>query len=290
MSSEDLVGRLRTVEALIGKWREEVNERAGQGCGCYGRSTQLRLCADQLEAALRPLLQETQKDGLPASGPTGSSRSQPEGSDLQRPIPSGWADSANSARGLCESEARKWESSSPKTAEHWQAVAMHLGALYLTQDHLVIRERRPVSAGDLLSMEYVGAVACPTPSCTYRTSRHADVVDIGSRRFVICQECGAHQGYTGWSLDRIRATYAENDVAMDKASSTPRVPLSDEGKAIGSATNSSSLSPSETPEGYPGLFSCGQCAEKLWAPTALPAGPCIRCGSYKWMPLPSPPS
>jgi hypothetical protein len=62
MSSEDLVGRLRTVEALIGKWREEVNERAGQGCGCYGRSTQLRLCADQLEAALRPLLQEVQPE------------------------------------------------------------------------------------------------------------------------------------------------------------------------------------------------------------------------------------
>ena len=75
-------------------------------------------------------------------------------------------------------------------------------------------------------------------------------------------------------------------VALESASSPPRVPLLDEGTAIGSATNSS---PSETPEGYPGLFSCGQCAEKLWAPTALPAGPCIRCGSYKWMPLPAPP-
>jgi hypothetical protein len=34
---------------------------------------------------------------------------------------------------------------------------------------------------------------------------------------------------------------------MDEARSTPRVPLSETGTAIGSATHSSSLSPSETP-------------------------------------------
>lgn len=69
-----------------------------------------------------------------------------------------------------------------------------------------------MSAGDLLYMEFVGTVACPTPACTYSTRKRADVVDIGARRFVICQECGAHHGYTGWSLERIRETYAENDV------------------------------------------------------------------------------
>jgi hypothetical protein len=31
-----------------------------------------------------------------------------------------------------------------------------------------------------------------------------------------------------------------------------------------------------------GLFSCGKCADQTWAPTALPAGPCIRCGAYDW--------
>ena len=55
-----------------------------------------------------------------------------------QPIAPEWADAANLARGLCESEARRWESSSPKTAEHWRSVAVRLGALYLTQDHLVV--------------------------------------------------------------------------------------------------------------------------------------------------------
>jgi hypothetical protein len=57
---------------------------------------------------------------------------------VDRRIPPDWAESANSARGLCESEARRWETMSPKTAEHWHRVATHLGALYLTQDHLTV--------------------------------------------------------------------------------------------------------------------------------------------------------
>jgi hypothetical protein len=61
-----------------------------------------------------------------------------------------------------------------------------------------------MSAGDLLSMEYVGVCGCPTPACR----RNADVVDIGARRFVICQRCGKHRGYTGWTLARIQAEYA----------------------------------------------------------------------------------
>lgn len=40
------------LSALVEQWRAEIRERAGQGCGCYGRSTQLRICADQLAALL----------------------------------------------------------------------------------------------------------------------------------------------------------------------------------------------------------------------------------------------
>ena len=40
---------------LVGKWRAEVKERAGAGCGCYGKSTMQRKCADELEAAAAAL-------------------------------------------------------------------------------------------------------------------------------------------------------------------------------------------------------------------------------------------
>ncbi len=52
------------------------------------------------------------------------------------PIPSEWADAANYAKGLCESEANRWEHTSPNTAAHWRSVATRLGALYLAQDSL----------------------------------------------------------------------------------------------------------------------------------------------------------
>lgn len=47
-----------------------------------------------------------------------------------------WAEAANAARGLCESEANKWEHTSPSTSAHWRSVAVRLGAMYLAQDHL----------------------------------------------------------------------------------------------------------------------------------------------------------
>lgn len=69
-----------------------------------------------------------------------------------------------------------------------------------------------MSAGDLLYMEWVGEVTCPTPACGYdrnlgRITKKADVVDIGNRRFIICQQCGRHFGATGKTLEEIRATY-----------------------------------------------------------------------------------
>jgi hypothetical protein len=54
---------------------------------------------------------------------------------LQR-IPEEWAEAANAARGLCESEANRWQTQSPGTSEHWRSVATRLGALYLSADHL----------------------------------------------------------------------------------------------------------------------------------------------------------
>lgn len=62
------------------------------------------------------------------------------------------------------------------------------------------QEREPVTAGDLLCLAYVGSATCPTPACP----READVVDIGARRLLVCQQCGAHQGYTGWALSKIQ--------------------------------------------------------------------------------------
>jgi len=62
-----------------------------------------------------------------------------------QPFPTDWAESVNAARGLCESEANRWERTSPKTSEHWRRVAVHLGGIYLTQDHigLVAEPERP---------------------------------------------------------------------------------------------------------------------------------------------------
>lgn len=78
-------------------------------------------------------------------------------------------------------------------------------------------------AGALLSLEYVGTCGCPTPACTWENSRRADVVDIGARRFIICQNCGAHHGYTGWSLERIQETYKEHE-SMKRDASGPSHP------------------------------------------------------------------
>lgn len=66
-----------------------------------------------------------------------------------------------------------------------------------------------MSAGDLLSLEYVGTSVCPTPACTFSSKRRADVVDIGDRRLLVCQTCGAHRAFTGWSLERIQGRYKE---------------------------------------------------------------------------------
>jgi hypothetical protein len=57
------------------------------------------------------------------------------------PMPSEWADAANLARGLCESEARKWDGVHQSTADHWHSVALRLGSIYLTQDHISVVER-----------------------------------------------------------------------------------------------------------------------------------------------------
>lgn len=58
--------------------------------------------------------------------------------ELSRLLPTEWAEAANSAKGLCESEANRWDRTSPGTAAHWRSVATRLGSLYLTQDHLVV--------------------------------------------------------------------------------------------------------------------------------------------------------
>lgn len=68
----------------------------------------------------------------------------------------------------------------------------------------------------MIEMVFIGTTPCPTPACTYATGKPADVVDIGARRFVICQECGAHRGFTGWSLERIQAEYKDNQPSRDR--------------------------------------------------------------------------
>lgn len=48
---------------LVEQWRAEIKDRAGSGCGCYGKSTMQRKCADQLAGLLREIgrEQEVQK-------------------------------------------------------------------------------------------------------------------------------------------------------------------------------------------------------------------------------------
>lgn len=95
---------------------------------------------------------------LPAEPPA------PAQAPLQ-PIPIAWAEAANSARGLCESEANKWETGAPATAAHWRSVSTRLAAIYLTQDHL-------------------GAEAAPAqPSCCPGCGQRMDVV-------ARCVHCG----------------------------------------------------------------------------------------------------
>lgn len=113
-SSSSLAGRLRAVDAKDAEWWDR--RRIVSPDPLEGFYLLLPEDRDELEAAVRPLPPETPAPLVA--------------------IPSDWADSANSARGLCESEARRWETASPKTAEHWRLVAAHLGALYLTQDHI----------------------------------------------------------------------------------------------------------------------------------------------------------
>lgn len=66
-------------------------------------------------------------------------------------LPPEWADAANSARGLCESEANRWETASPSTAAHWRSVSVRLGALYLTQDSVTASQARAQKKEDVLS-------------------------------------------------------------------------------------------------------------------------------------------
>lgn len=64
--------------------------------------------------------------------------------DRLRPLPPEWGESVNSAKGLCDSEANRWATHSPKTSEHWRRVAIHLGALFLTQDFIGVASRGEV--------------------------------------------------------------------------------------------------------------------------------------------------
>jgi hypothetical protein len=68
-----------------------------------------------------------------------------------RSIPATWANAVNSAKGLCESQANRWEHHDPKTAQHWRTVAIHLGALYLAQDHA--RAESAEAQGDALRQQ-----------------------------------------------------------------------------------------------------------------------------------------
>lgn len=53
-----LLSRLR---GLSQQWRDEVKDRAGSGCGCYGKSTMQRQCADQLDQILPEGSRQQQK-------------------------------------------------------------------------------------------------------------------------------------------------------------------------------------------------------------------------------------
>lgn len=98
---------------------EQITEVVPGDCNC--------LLVERIEGGERAL--ERRPNGVcPTHGPA---KDWP-----WQPIPKEWAGAANSARGLCESEANRWEKLSPKTAEHWRRVSVGLGAIYLTQDHL----------------------------------------------------------------------------------------------------------------------------------------------------------
>jgi hypothetical protein len=84
----------------------------------------------------------------------------PVGGASPQLIPKEWADAANAARGLCESEAIRWESACPKTAEHWRSVATRLGALYLTQDHLAMGGASPAPGWPVEVEEARKALRC----------------------------------------------------------------------------------------------------------------------------------
>jgi hypothetical protein len=44
-----------SLRALVEAWRAEIKERAGSGCGCYGKSTMQRACAAELWATIEDI-------------------------------------------------------------------------------------------------------------------------------------------------------------------------------------------------------------------------------------------
>jgi hypothetical protein len=94
-------------------------------------------------------------------------------------VPPEWADAVSSAKGLCDSEAKRWEGHHQKTAEHWQSVSVRLGALWLATDLLGVaaqkdEEQRDVSERvscdcgnemDLTGFGYDGAEFTETRLC-----------------------------------------------------------------------------------------------------------------------------
>lgn len=53
---------LSSLRELEQRWRAEITDRAGSGCGCYGKSTMQRQCAAELRQVLSGV-QET-PDGM----------------------------------------------------------------------------------------------------------------------------------------------------------------------------------------------------------------------------------
>lgn len=68
------------------------------------------------------------------------------GAPLQ-PIAPEWLDAVNSAKGLCDSEANRWEHAQPGTSQHWRSVAIRLGALWLAGECVGVKAEQ---AGALL--------------------------------------------------------------------------------------------------------------------------------------------
>ena len=99
-----------------------------------------------------------------------------------QPIGDEWRDAINSARGLCESEANKWEKQAPGTSKHWRSVAIRLGALWLTSDHVGVAHVEDynvlVAERDALRAE----VAAQREALT-RYARHLDTcAALGTQR------------------------------------------------------------------------------------------------------------